>query len=108
MDNGEFIAFEYTLNNGSDWTEGDRITGNIDPENRWLSNTIEINNISDALSNDSFGIRFKGLSNRKNEAGYIDNLEIIAFGATGTSLSDDDDQSIESELNQLFGSSSLF
>lgn len=70
-DSGEYIALD--MYNGISWTEVKRLRGNVDTENIWHHETIDL---SDYLVN-GFKIRFRAKVSDSTEDGNIDNVKII-------------------------------
>jgi serine protease len=72
-DTGEYIALD--VYNGT-WHEIKRIRGNVDPENVWIHETLDLN---DYLVG-SFKIRFRAMVSQPLEDGSVDNVKIISYG----------------------------
>lgn len=73
VDRGEYLAFDISTNGGMSWTEKARLKGNVDSENIWHHETIEVHNIS------NIKIRVRGRMSRSNEDANIDDVKIIAW-----------------------------
>ena len=72
LDTGEYISFDISTDNGSTWTEHSRLRGNVDTENVWHQETIEISDINDLK------LRFKGKMSNSREDANVDNVRVMA------------------------------
>ena len=75
LDSGEYLALD--LWNGTDWIEAARLRGNVDPENTWHDESINLS--SYLVSN--FRLRFRGTMSSSWEDANLDTVRI-----TGTIL----------------------
>ncbi|MCK5027293.1 MAG: S8 family serine peptidase [Candidatus Pacebacteria bacterium] len=72
LDFGEYITFDISTDGGITWTEQAQLQGNVDTENIWHNETIEVNNIN------NLELRFKGKMSNSREDANIDNVRVIA------------------------------
>lgn len=72
-DSGEYIALD--VFDGT-WYEVKRLRGNVDPENVWHHETIDLSSYMVS----GFKIRFRAKVSRSNEDGNVDNVKIISVG----------------------------
>ncbi len=72
LDTGEYVAFDVSTNGGSSWTEYARLRGNVDTENIWHSESIEVTSTS------SVAIRFRATMNGSTEDANVDNVVVVA------------------------------
>ena len=75
FDSGEYIAVDVSSDGGATWQEVSRLRGNVDAENRWHAESIEISELSSNVL-----VRFRGKANRSNEDANVDNVRIVAGG----------------------------
>ena len=73
FDSGEYLALD--LFDGTAWNEIAKLRGNVDQENVWHQETI---NIGGSYLVDDFNVRFRAKASRSNEDGDVDNVQLIA------------------------------
>ncbi len=73
FDSGEYLALD--LFNGSSWVEVAMLSGNVDQENTWHSETIAVDG---AYLVDDFQFRFRAKVSRYNEDANVDNVRLVA------------------------------
>jgi PKD repeat protein len=73
LDSAEYIAFDASSDNGATWAQMAILKGNVDPEDVWLSESIDIVGIS------GLQVRFRGYMSQGNEDANIDNVSVIAW-----------------------------
>jgi len=73
LDNGEYVEFRVSTNNGSTWTQKAILRGNVDPEGVWQPRTVEVTGIS------QLRLQFRGNMSATDEAGNVDNVKVIAY-----------------------------
>lgn len=73
LDSGEYLAFDVSTDGGSNWSEQARLRGNVDPENVWRSETIELTDVN------NLRIRFRGRMSRSDEDANVDMVSVIAW-----------------------------
>lgn len=71
LDSGEYLAID--LWNGTTWVEAARLRGNVDPENTWHDETINLS--SYLISN--FRLRFRGRISSSWEDANLDTVRIM-------------------------------
>jgi hypothetical protein len=76
FDSGEYLALDFSPN-GSTWTEIKRLRGNVDQENTWHNETIDID---PAYLTRNFKLRFRAYVSSSLEDANVDNVKIIATG----------------------------
>ena len=81
FDSGEYLALD--VFDGS-WQEIRRLRGNVDQENTWHSESVDLA----AYLVPDFRIRFRALANRSNEDGNVDNVQIVARGTSSAFASE--------------------
>ena len=95
FDAGEYLALDFSPD-GSSWTEIMRLRGNVDAENVWHHETIDLNA---AYLTDGFKIRFRAYVSSSTEDANVDNVQIVAgagsvdtalLALTGTDSTEDD------------------
>jgi serine/threonine protein kinase len=79
FDAGEFLAVDISPD-GLDWTEITRLSGDVDPENSWIQQTIEV---APGFLTDAFQVRFRALVDSHEEAANVDNVQLWATCLTG-------------------------
>jgi serine protease len=75
FDKGEYIAFQVSTNGGVNWKQMRKLRGDIDPENQWISETVEI---EDAI-NGTIRFRFSAVVSGEGEDGNVDNIKVVAY-----------------------------
>ena len=78
LDAGEYLALD--LFDGSSWNEAARLSGNVDPENTWHSETVAING---GYLTDNFQFRFRAKMSKSDEAANVDNVQLVATSLAG-------------------------
>ena len=89
-DSGEYVALDI-FSNGS-WQETERLSGNVDQENTWHHETVDL---SGHMAND-VKIRFRASVSGKREDANVDNVMIVGT-KSGSEFSIDDVQMAESD-----------
>ena len=79
LDNGEYVALD--LFNGSSWNEVARLSGNVDTENTWHSETIAIDGQPTSSTTSNF--RFRAKMNKSDEDANVDNVQLFATSMAG-------------------------
>ena len=74
LDTGEYIAFDVSFDGGSTWVQKLALQGNVDEENAWHDETVEVSNIG------SLRLRFRGTMSDSIEDADIDNVKVTAVG----------------------------
>ena len=77
MDNGEYLALD--LFDGG-WTEVAKLSGNVDQENVWHSETITVDG---AYLATNFQFRFRGKMSKSDEDANVDNVQLVATSLAG-------------------------
>jgi len=72
LDNGEYLAFDVSTDGGNTWTEKAILRGNVDTENTWHEESIEVTDIN------RLNIQFRGKMSRYNEDAFIDMVSVVA------------------------------
>ena len=72
VDRREYIAFDISTDGGSSWMEKARLRGNVDKEDVWHNEKIQLNNIN------NLRLRFRGKMSRSNEDADVDMVKVIA------------------------------
>ena len=72
-DRGEYIALD--VFNGATWTQITSLRGNVDTENVWHHETIDLT----GYINSNFKIRFRARVSSSSEDGNVDNVKIISY-----------------------------
>ncbi len=76
LDNNEFVSLDISNDNGDSWTQDIRtLRGNIDPENLWIQETLDLTSF---IGSQEVLIRFRGTMNGRNERANVDNINISA------------------------------
>ncbi len=83
FDAGEYLALDFSPN-GSTWTEIRRLRGNVDTENTWHTETIQVGS---AYLTDGFKIRFRAYVSGSDEDANVDNVQLVAGGMSSSSAS---------------------
>jgi hypothetical protein len=74
-DAGEYIALDVSAN-GQGWTELKRLRGDVDQENVWHNETV---NLGGAYLAAGFKIRFRAKVSDSAEDGNVDNVKIVSY-----------------------------
>jgi len=72
LDKKEYLAFDISKDNGVTWQEYVSLKGNVDTENIWHQEKIEISNVN------NIKIRFRGKMSGSDEDADIDNVRVVA------------------------------
>ncbi|NPE29510.1 PKD domain-containing protein, partial [Methanococcoides sp. SA1] len=72
LDKGEYLAFDVSTDGGATWTEKAILRGNIDTENTWHEENIEVNDIN------SLKIQFRGKMSNSQEDAFVDMVRVVA------------------------------
>ncbi len=76
LDNNEFVSLDISNDNGDSWTQDIRtLRGNIDPENLWIQETLDLTSF---IGSSEVLIRFRGTMNGRNERANVDDINISA------------------------------
>jgi hypothetical protein len=78
LDSGEYVALD--LFDGTTWNEVATLRGNVDQENVWHQETIQIDG---SYLVDDFNLRFRAKASRSNEDANVDNVQLIATSLAG-------------------------
>ncbi|NQT41467.1 MAG: tandem-95 repeat protein [Planctomycetes bacterium] len=81
FDSGEYLALDFSTD-GSNWTEIERLDGNVDQENTWHNETIDVD---PAYLTGDFKIRFRAQVSGSREDANVDNVQLIATSLAGPS-----------------------
>jgi len=73
LDTGEYIAFDVSTDGGASFVEKVRLRGNVDPENKWHSVSLELSGLS------ALKLRFRGTMNSTSEDANVDNVKVVAW-----------------------------
>jgi hypothetical protein len=74
FDTGEYVALDFSPD-GSNWTEIKRLRGNVDQENTWHNETMDID---PAYLTDRFTIRYRAYVSGSREDANVDNVQLAA------------------------------
>ena len=80
FDAGEYLALD--VYDGS-WHELARLRGNVDLEDYWYHETIDLT----PYASENFQLRFRCYVSRYNEDANVDNVQIVASGASAAAAS---------------------
>ncbi|MCM1988025.1 hypothetical protein KDK67_13770 [Methanococcoides seepicolus] len=72
LDKGEYLAFDVSTNGGATWTEKAILRGNVDTENTWHEESIDVTDI------DSLKIQFRGKMSNSQEDAFVDMVRVVA------------------------------
>ena len=78
FDSGEYLALD--LFDGTTWNEVTRLRGNVDQENVWHQESIEIN---ETYLVNNFKARIRAKASRSNEDANVDDVQLIATSLAG-------------------------
>jgi beta-lactam-binding protein with PASTA domain len=70
LDSGEYLAFDVSTNGGASWTEHRRLRGNVDSENTWHSEQVDLSGIS------SLRVRFRARMSWSREDANVDEVRV--------------------------------
>jgi hypothetical protein len=76
---GEYLALDFSPD-GSNWTEIKRLRGNVDPEDTWHQETI---NVDTTFLTENFKMRFRAKTSRYDEDANVDNVRLFATSLAG-------------------------
>ena len=77
FDYGEFLSLDVSTDGGSSWTyDVRRLSGNVDTENTWHSESVD-------LSASDLRIRFRSYVSSSSEDANIDNVKIVGYAGNG-------------------------
>lgn len=81
-DTGEYIALDVSTNGGTTWTQNVRqLRGNVDPENTWRNETVDLS----PYSSSQLRVRFRSSVSASDEDGNVDNVKIVGSNPGGGS-----------------------
>ena len=81
FDTGEYVSLDVSANGGTTWTSDvRRLRGNVNSENVWLSETVDLTPFKSA----SVLIRFRSLVSDSTEDANIDNVRIVGNGSSSS------------------------
>ena len=87
FDGGEYLSLDVSSNGGTSWqTDVRRLSGNVDAENTWHNETVDLT----PYASSNLLIRFRSLVSRSNEDANVDNVKIVGTqsGPPQISISD--------------------
>ena len=79
FDSGEYLALDFSPD-GSTWTQIKRLRGNVDPENTWHNETI---NVDPMYLTGGFKVRFRAYVSGSREDANVDNVQLFATSLAG-------------------------
>lgn len=97
LDRGEYLSLDVSSDGGASWqTDVRRLSGNVDAENTWHGESVDLTPYASANTL----VRFRGKASRSNEDADVDNVQItgVPAGPPTVSISDAtiaEDQPIE-------------
>jgi len=78
FDAGEYLSLDISTNGGSSWIQDvRRLSGNVDTENVWHNETVDLS----AYSSSNLKIRFRSKVSASDEDANVDNVRITAIPA---------------------------
>ncbi len=78
FDSGEYLALDVSTNGGASWNQDvRRLNGNVDAENTWHSETVDLT----PYSSSNLKIRFRSKVSASDEDANVDNVRITAIPA---------------------------
>ena len=81
FDTGEYLAVDISTNGGSSWNyDVRRLSGNVDPENTWHSESVDLSGFASA----DLLVRFRSYVSSSREDANIDNVRIIGLLGAGS------------------------
>ncbi len=75
-DSGEYIALDVSDDDGANWYEIKALRGNVDTENVWHHETVDLS----AYMVSNFKIQFRATVSSSKEDGNVDNVKIVSSG----------------------------
>lgn len=75
FDSGGYLVFDVSTNGGSNWTQMAILQGDVDQENTWHNESIDVTGIGSG----DLMIRFRADVNRSNEDADVDMVEVTAW-----------------------------
>ncbi len=80
FDSGEYLSLDVSTNGGSSWSyDVRRLSGNVDAENTWHSESVDLS----GFASSNLLIRFRSYVSSSSEDANIDNVKIVGFAAGG-------------------------
>ena len=73
FDSGEYIAFDVSKDGGATWDEYGRLRGNVDQENVWHDESIDVAGVS------SLRLRFRGTVSGSSEDADVDTVVVTGY-----------------------------
>ena len=73
LDSGEYLAFDVSTDNGISWLEKVKLGGNVDPENTWHNQSIDLAGIN------NLQIRFRGKMSASEEDADVDLVRVLGY-----------------------------
>jgi serine protease len=77
LDSGEYLVFDVSTDGGSSWTPTLTLMGNVDAENTWHSEQVDLSGIS------SLQLRFRGSISSSWEDANVDEVLVVVGGTGG-------------------------
>jgi hypothetical protein len=74
LDSGEYLALDFS-NDGSTWTEIERLSGNVDAENTWHNESIDVDPV---YLTAGYQLRFRAKMSGSREDANVDNVRLMA------------------------------
>ena len=75
FDGGEYLSLDLSTDGGASWqTDVRRLNGNVDAENTWHSETVDLS----SYTTSQLLVRFRSKVSRSNEDANVDNVKITA------------------------------
>jgi len=71
LDTGEYLAFDVSTDGGSSWKEHRRLRGDVDSENSWHTEQIELSGLT------SLRLRFRGRMSNSLEVANLDEVRVV-------------------------------
>lgn len=75
LDRGEYLAFDLSTDGGVNWQERARLDGNVDGENQWHEERIELTGLA---ANARLQLRFRGRMSLSTEDANVDTVRVTA------------------------------
>ncbi|NPE30436.1 PKD domain-containing protein [Methanococcoides sp. SA1] len=96
LDSGEYLAFDVSKDGGSTWTEKAILRGNVDLENTWHEESIDVTDINSLM------IQFRGKMSRYNEDANVDEVRVMMLATDSISVPVADFSYAQDELSVQF------